>query len=399
MPNPTAEITLATSRHLGLVAITHGEKYQQANRALEEAGFARLPNGASIAPLTDPQAARRTASALVHHAHAHGATITTSTRPYLGDFGAEIAARLPGTWSAELEIYSHPLWQEDLWPMLWEAGEMYRALEDHRIPFASVLKNGSGTELLLIERPGHRSGYLLGALTDREQEDPHDDPTTPHSIVLPADPGLAARAVADTFLPAHRRALHHQDLNNVLRALERIREEHQTLQVIKESGRYSDGVPLRDSRLIAGMERDFADHAWLSYRAVLEHAPLLLTRCRPDATPWPEDTAALTRLREALAFSQDAWDEWNDLRQELYSIPRTLPAHEWSQVRGQLGLAVQPAIETWLADSEAFERQARAAVPGGPAALSAPTPRILTARPAPPARPALRAGAPLTADR
>jgi hypothetical protein len=67
----------------------------------------------------------------------------------------------------------------------------------------------------------------------------------------------------------------------------------------------------------------------------------------------------------------------------LYSIPRTLPAHEWSQVRGQLGLAVLPAIETWLADSEAFERQARAAVPGGPAALSAPTPRLLTARPAP----------------
>lgn len=63
--------------------------------------------------------------------------------------------------------------------------------------------------------------------------------------------------------------------------------------------------------------------------------------------------------------------------------PRTLPAHEWSKVRGQLGLAVLPAIETWLADSEAFERQARAAVPGGPAALSAPSPRLLTARPAP----------------
>ncbi|MFI1929317.1 hypothetical protein [Streptomyces sp. NPDC020330] len=382
MPNPTAEITLTTSRHLGLVAIAHGEKYQQANRALEEAGFARLPNGASTAPLADPQAARRTASALVHHAHAHGATINTSTRPYLGDIGAEIAAQLPGTWSAELEIYSHPLWQEDLWPMLWEAGEMYRALEDHRIPFASVLKNGSGTELLLIERPGHSSGYLLGALTDREQEDPHDDSTTPRSIVLPANPGLAARAIADTFLPAHRRALHHQDLNNVLNGLARIREEHETLQAIKDSGRYSDGVPLRDSRLIAGMERDFADRAWLSYRAVLEHAPLLLTRCRPAATAWPEDAAALNRLRDALGHSQDAWDKWNNLRDELYSIPATLPAHEWSQVRGQLGLAVLPEIETWLSDSEVFERQVRAAVPGGPAALSAPTPRLMTARPA-----------------
>ncbi|MFD4342647.1 hypothetical protein ACFWPP_36320 [Streptomyces anulatus] len=81
MPNPNAEIALTTSSHLGLVAITHGEKYQQANRALEEAGFARLPNGASTAPLADPQAARRTARALVHYAHAHGATITTSTRP------------------------------------------------------------------------------------------------------------------------------------------------------------------------------------------------------------------------------------------------------------------------------------------------------------------------------
>ncbi|MFJ5045474.1 hypothetical protein ACIQH7_10080 [Streptomyces anulatus] len=382
MPNPTAEITLTTSRHLGLVAIAHGEKYQQANRALEEAGFARLPNGASTAPLADPQAARRTASALIHHAHAHGTTITTSTRPYLGDIGPEIAAQLPGTWTAELEIYSHPQWQEDLWPMLWEAGEMYRALEDHRIPFASVLKNGSGTELLLIERPGHSSGYLLGALTDREQEDPHDDSTTPRSIVLPADPSLAARAIADTFLPTHRRALHHQDLNNVLNGLARIREEHETLQAIKDSGRYSDGVPLRDSRLIAGMERDFADRAWLSYRAVLEHAPLLLTRCRPAATPWPEDAAALDRLREGLVHSQDAWDKWNNLRDELYSIPATLPAHEWSQVRRQLGLAVLPAIETWLSDSDVFERQVRAAVPGGPAALSAPTPRLLTARPA-----------------
>ncbi|AZS84493.1 hypothetical protein ELQ87_09495 [Streptomyces griseoviridis] len=383
MPIPSAEITLTTSRPLGLVAIASGKKYPQAHQALEDAGFRRRPNGVFTAPLADAQAARATASALVHHAHEHGATIITSSRPYLGDIGTEIAARLPGTWSAALEIYSHPLWQEDLWPMLWEAGEIYRALEDHRIPFASVLKNGTGTELLLIERPGHRSGYLLGALTDREQEDPHDDPTTPRSIALPADPGLAAHAVTRTFLPAYHRALHNQDLNNVLRALERIREDHQTLQAIKDCGRYSDGVPLGNSRLISGLERDFADHAWLSYRDVLEHAPILLTRCRPAATPWPEDAAALTRLREALDHSQDAWNEWNDLRHDLYSIPRTLPAHEWSQVRGQLGLAVLPAIETWLADSEAFERQARAAVPGGPAALSAPSPRLLTTRPAP----------------
>ncbi|WP_369174474.1 hypothetical protein AB5J49_43990 [Streptomyces sp. R28] len=120
MPTPSAEITLTTSRALGLVAIASGEDYQQAHHALKDAGFSRLSNGAFVSPLTDAQSARSTASALVHHAHEHGATITTSPRPrpYLGDIGTEIAARLPGTWSAELEIYSHPLWQEDLWPML-----------------------------------------------------------------------------------------------------------------------------------------------------------------------------------------------------------------------------------------------------------------------------------------
>lgn len=323
-----------------------------------------MPSGAYTASLADAQAARRTASALVHHAHEQGATIITSSRPYLGEIGSEIAARLPGAWRAELEIYRHPLWQEDLWDGLWEAGEIHRAVADHRVPFASVLRNGTGTELLLIERPGHRSGYLLGALTEHEKEDLHSDPVTPRSIVLPADPGLAARAVTRTFLPAYRRAVHHRNLNTVLAALERIREENQTLQAIKDSGRCSDAVPLGDSRLIAQMERDFADHAWLEFRHVLEHAPLLLARCRPAATAWPDDAEALTRLREALTHSQGAWNEWNELRHELHSIPRTLPAHEWSQVRGQLGLAVLPAIETWLADSGAFERQARAALPG-----------------------------------
>lgn len=110
----------------------------------------------------------------------------------------------------------------------------------------------------------------------------------------------------------------------------------------------------------------------------------MLARCRPTASPWPQDTAALSRLRDALANSQDAWSQFNGLRAELYSIPATLSAREWSLVRSELGTAVLPAIETWLADSVAFERQARAAVPGGHVALSAPIPRLLTTRPAQP---------------
>ncbi|WP_435217575.1 hypothetical protein [Streptomyces sp. bgisy034] len=386
-PEPPTQVILSTSRTHGLTAVPYGEEHLRASRALEEAGFHRIPGGAFAAPLSDTATARQLASALVHRAHEHGATVTTSPRPYLADFGEDFAARLPGTWSAKTELLYHPRVQEDFINPLWDSGDLIQAMIHAHVPSAVVLKNGAGTELLLIERPGHSSGYLLGAFATEEYDDNWEEPNAPRSIVLPAEPDLAARAVTTTFLPAYSRALHNRHLDTFIRALDHIRAEHQTLKAVRASGRFSDGVPLAKSRLVSEMERAFADHAWLSFREVLEHAPVLLPRCRPAATPWPQDSAALARLRDALADSQDTWQEYNGFRTDLYSIPRTLPAHEWSQIRSRLGAAVLPAIETWLADSEAFERQARAAVPGGRAALSAPTPRLLTARPVQPATP------------
>ncbi|MFK4222227.1 hypothetical protein [Streptomyces sp. NPDC019890] len=46
--------------------------------------------------------------------------------------------------------------------------------------------------------------------------------------------------------------------------------------------------------------RHFADHAWYEFRDVLTHGPALLEQCRPADTAWPEDAAALDRLRDAL---------------------------------------------------------------------------------------------------
>lgn len=123
---PHAEIILSTSHAHDLVAIASGEEFLQARDALQEAGFSPLPGGAFAAPLAGAQAARDTASALVHRAHEHGASITTSSRPYLGDIGQEIASRLPGTWSATVEIYSRKHWQEDIIGSLWDSGDLLR---------------------------------------------------------------------------------------------------------------------------------------------------------------------------------------------------------------------------------------------------------------------------------
>ncbi|MCZ4103631.1 hypothetical protein [Streptomyces sp. H39-C1] len=314
-------------------------------------------------------------------------SITTSSRPYLGDTGQDIAARLPGAWTATVETYPRRHWQEDIVGSLWDSGDLFQAMVHDHVRCAIVLENPAGTALLLIERPGHASGYLLGAFATEEYDDNWDDPHAPRSIVLPAEAELAAQAVAHTFLPDYRSALHHRRLDTVMAALNRIRPDHETLQAIAESGRYSDGMPFDNPRLLKEMERSYADRGWRSFQDVLQHAPLLLSRCRPSASAWPQDAAALARLRDALASSQDAWAEFQDLRAELYSIPATLSAPEWSQVRSQLGATVLPQIATWLADGEAFERQARAAVPGGQVALSAPTPRLLTTRPPQPATP------------
>ncbi|WP_282793098.1 hypothetical protein [Streptomyces sp. CC224B] len=380
-PTPLAQIILSTSRAHGLVAIPHGEQHRQAARALEEAGFQRNPDGAFVAPLADGPATRQMGRALVHRAHEHGATIITSTRPCLADFGEDLAAGLPGTWSARMELHYHPAVQEDLLGPLWDNGDLLQALLHDPVPGVVFLRNSAGTELLLIERPGHSSGYLLGALAPEAYDDNWEEPHAPRSIVLPGEPDLAARLAATSFLPSYSRALHQRRLDTVLRALERIRAEYETLQAIKASGRYSDGIPLADSRMVPEMERTFADYAWLSFRDVLEHAPVLLSRCHPAATPWPQDAAALDRLRQALADSQETRNEDQELRGALFSVGG------WKQARSRFGLAALPAIETWLADSAAFQRQARAAVPGGPLALSAPSPRLLTTRPASPAVP------------
>ncbi|MGW7005506.1 hypothetical protein ACWGCW_22555 [Streptomyces sp. NPDC054933] len=112
-----------------------------------------------------------------------------------------------------------------------------------------------------------------------------------------------------------------------------------------DSGRYSDATPLSIDALGDATEQ-FLDSNWRTFRTVLDHAPTLLDRCHPTATPWPEDADALAQLAVALGDAEA-------LREELAcGTPISRPertARTW------------PAIATWLARGERFARQARAA--------------------------------------
>ncbi|MFF0201925.1 hypothetical protein [Streptomyces sp. NPDC005017] len=362
-PNHPAEITLAYSRTAGLVAIAHGEQYRWARTALEQSGFTKRGDGSYHAPGPDVPAA---AAKLLPLAHRHHTTVDVSPRPYLGDIADRIAAQLPGTWTAQVEIYSHPIWQTDLLPWLWDRGELVRTVEEQRVPYAAKLTSSTGIELLLAERDEDpRLGYLVGAVASHEEFDnSYDNPYAPPGIALPPQPDPAAKAIADTFLPSCHRALHARRLDAVVSALDQLRDEYDAVTAIWESGRSSDGTPLTGHDMVE-VNKTFAEHAWRIFRAVLTHAPGLLQQCEGAVTDRSADTDTVAQLSEALASSQAALDAWRHSQNPASAQPsaRLLPPVE---VRTRLGLEAVPAIETWLAESEAFVRIAEAATPGGP---------------------------------
>src|SRR5690606_13611222 len=64
---------------------------------------------------------------------------TQSSRQFIGDAARDLARLLPGQWHTSIEIYSHPAWQEDLVPWIWDSGELGRILQNERVPYAATL--------------------------------------------------------------------------------------------------------------------------------------------------------------------------------------------------------------------------------------------------------------------
>ncbi|WSQ12906.1 hypothetical protein OG604_36920 [Streptomyces sp. NBC_01231] len=387
-PKHPAEITLAYSRAAGLVAIAHGEQYRWAHTALERAGFTKRGDGSYRAPDSD---VRTAAAKLLPLAHRHRTAVDVSARPFLGDIADRIAALLPGTWTAQVEIYAHPVWQGDLLPWLWDRGELVQTVEHQRMPYAATLTSDTGIELLLAERgPDPHLGYLVGALAShREFDDSYDNPYAPSSITLPAQPDPAAKTITDAFLPAFHRALHARRLDAVVAALDELRAEYDDLAAIWVSGRSSDGIFL-DGHEVVEANRVFTERAWRAFGPVLAHAPGLLNQCGATVADRSADADIVAQLGEALASSQAALDAWRHSQNPASVLPsaRLLPPVE---VRTRLGLQAVPAVETWLAARDAFVRIARSAEPGGPVrpptGRTVPSSQLAVPPPSPPSAP------------
>lgn len=203
-PRGLAQIILALSPADGLVAVPVGEQYRWANTALQlTPGFERRPDGTYA--LRDVDSAKPNLLALAENARRHRVLLFGGARPYLGDYATALADGLPGTWTVKVEVYAHPVWQEDLVPLLWDTGELIDSVEHGRIPYAAQLTNGAGIELLLVERLGSAHEYLLGAFASASFDDNYADPHAPRSVVLPSEAAHAMRP-GHRHIPARVRA-------------------------------------------------------------------------------------------------------------------------------------------------------------------------------------------------
>ncbi|THA40959.1 hypothetical protein [Streptomyces sp. A1547] len=346
-----AQIILAISPADGLVAVPLGEQYRWANTALQlTPGFERRPDGTYA--LRDVDTAAPILRALADTARRHRVHLFGGPRPYLGDYATALADALPGTWTVKVEVYAHPLWQEDLVPLLWDAGELVDCVEHVRIPYAAQLTSGAGAELLLVERPGSAHEYLLGAFASGTFDDNYADPHAPTSVVLPPDAAHAASLVAGRFLPAYELAVHERLLAAVEVAHGRLEELHATWTAIQQSGRYNDGT-LLDPATLGHTEQQYLEESSAEWRRLRPHTAELLTRISPVAGA--EDAASLDRLHQLLHTGADS---------------STWPAPASS--RAALPPGAAEALHRWRTDAPALLRQARATRPVGPVPMARP---------------------------
>ncbi|MFE4055222.1 hypothetical protein ACFXP3_02760 [Streptomyces sp. NPDC059096] len=363
-----ARITLFSSS-TGISAFAQGEQYLWAKTALEISGFQHRNDGTYFLPANNPEDTRTAVADLLPAAERHQTTVITSTRRFLGDIADDLAARLPGAWSATLSVHSHPLWQEDLVPWVWDSGELMKAVQQAQVPYAATLNNGAGIELLLIERPGHPTQYVVGALTTEDFHDSSGEPEAPHSLVA-TESDLAA-GITERFLPAYQQALHTRRSAAVAAVLDRIRVEYDAWKVLVASRRYNDVSPIAIDAL--GVQtKVFLDNAWDNYfLTVLQHGPALLAPDAPGAA-LPENAAVVARLAGALADAEA-------VQEELGRDTDTPLARQKFNAR------MWPAVEIWLADGDTLLSTNPLAASRRQSALPSGPPRGL-----PPGRPAHR---------
>ncbi|ULR48480.1 hypothetical protein [Streptomyces deccanensis] len=126
----------------------------------------------------------------------------------LTSYADVLAGELPGTWTT---LHLPPEAKDDLAELadqIWDLDLVAAHLAQHRLKQAIVLNRPDGAQLVLLDRPGTRNGFLIAAVAPRALPDEaYRTVPEPNGIALADDPFLSAEQIADDLLVRHDRAL------------------------------------------------------------------------------------------------------------------------------------------------------------------------------------------------
>jgi hypothetical protein len=130
------------------------------------------------------------------------------TSERLASYADVLAGELPGTWTSS---YLPPDAKDDLAELadrIWDLDLVAALLAEHPLQEAAVLSRPDGAQLVLVDRPGDRDGFLLASVAPRALPDEaYRAVPEPNGIALADDPFLGAEQIAGDLLPRYDRAL------------------------------------------------------------------------------------------------------------------------------------------------------------------------------------------------
>jgi hypothetical protein len=363
--HPASEqITLVFSATAGIIAVVTGHRYRHTEQILHTAGFNQHSNGTATLTTRQPEAMRAALTTLNRLAEQHNVPVTASTHVWIGDTAQQIAALLPGNWTVRVEVFSVPVWQEDLAESLWDNGDLVSAVRSQRIPYGAVLSDGDGTELLLVDQPNTEGQLLVGALAREGLYGAFADATdAPRSITTAASPGIAAQAITGRLLPAYREAVHNRRVRQVDQAHAQAYAEYETWDAIRTSRRYSDGTPLTHDDLPV-MREQFLNQVWEQFRVFLDHGGHLLDYVDPPEGTRPPHISdsmlpALRALRSAHTTGSQILAAWRQTTTTMRDNPTALPFEPYPDALARRNRAAWPAVRIWLQHGRVLTAQAR----------------------------------------
>jgi len=373
-------ITLAFSARTGIIAVTSGTRFREADTLLTTAGFSRREDGTSTLATVDADAARQALTALTGLAAGQNMTLIASSRVWLGDTADRIATALPGVWRSRIEVYAMPVWQQDLAECLWDAGDLIGAVRNERIPFGAVLTDEHGTQLLVVDAPGTDGKLMVGALAPNGLDGPFaDDPAAPPSLTVPADLALAAQAITAALLPAHQEAVYQRRVQEVVDRLGHALSAEIARVLVRGSWPPHEGSGI-SAAILGQLEHAHHEAMWDDFRSFLQHGSYLLEHLqKAGAPPRAAEQTVLPALREALRHGRRVHSQRLDTVRRMRENDSTLAGTTYAQAAARRTADARPALATWLEHGPALVDLALRHPPVGGRPV---TPRALP--PAPP---------------